>query len=691
MNESINVYRYRSATTINTNMKKTSLLLALFACCHLFPAMANGDGRMLDGTMPKSRKKLPIKKVTVSQLQQYSMASLRHAVGIASDYRKYFSDQTVTGNLYVTEMVGIGTTSPAAKLHVSSGSIRLDAGYSLDFGGSNTFILGDAPTNHLRMYTANEERLRIDASGNVGIGTTTPNEKLTLDNADHDPKIQFGNAAVIGVGGNYLGTGSNTDGNMIFRNDNSGGNFLFGFSGGEKMRIANSGNVGVGITNPASKLVVAADANFGADAWPSGQLRIVGATNSNKFLSLGFSTADNFGFVQAGEDASGYRNFIINPSGHGSVGIGTIAPISRLDVSETGLGSVVWPIAVTNPDNNNANNNNPSGTGSGIKFKMSNPGEPSKWAGIAGVSESGWANTVGLAFYTGTTGQQERMRISNAGNVGIGTINPQAKLEIKSGFDTEVLRFGYGTTDYHTVVTSFNGTYPESNYLGFDVEHTSSDIRRVLTLRGNGHVGIGNDNPAATLQVGDGTASKGIYIKGTKSDIIQEGANLNLGESTLQQNGSGGLTAWTYNGGWQSRLFIHGSSGKIGIGTTNPQELLSVNGSILAKKVRVSINSADWPDYVFAPSYRLRPLSEVENYINKYSHLPEVTPAATIEKNGVDLGASQAELLKKVEELTLYAISQEKRTNEQEKTIKQQAEKLKQLEELLNKLLNDKK
>ncbi len=82
--------------------------------------------------------------------------------------------------------------------------------------------------------------------------------------------------------------------------------------------------------------------------------------------------------------------------------------------------------------------------------------------------------------------------------------------------------------------------------------------------------------------------------------------------------------------------------------------LLSVNGAVVAKVVRVTVNN--WADNVFSPSYRLMPLSEVKEFITKNGHLPDVPAEADATKNGVDLLEMQAILLRKVEELTLHLI-----------------------------------
>lgn len=109
-------------------------------------------------------------------------------------------------------------------------------------------------------------------------------------------------------------------------------------------------------------------------------------------------------------------------------------------------------------------------------------------------------------------------------------------------------------------------------------------------------------------------------------------------------------------------------SGNVGVGTYEPTEKLSVNGNIKAKKLIVS--QSNWPDFVFNNDYNLLPISALEEFIFKNKHLPDIPLENEISKNGLDLGSMQALLLKKIEELTLYLIKQNKKLFEQEQSIK---------------------
>lgn len=95
---------------------------------------------------------------------------------------------------------------------------------------------------------------------------------------------------------------------------------------------------------------------------------------------------------------------------------------------------------------------------------------------------------------------------------------------------------------------------------------------------------------------------------------------------------------------------------------------LAVKGKVLAEEVVVQLRN-DWPDYVFNKDYKLKPLSEVEQYIFKNKHLQNIPSAQEIEANGVTLGNVVSKQMEKIEELTLYLIEQQKQIEELKKRV----------------------
>jgi len=111
-------------------------------------------------------------------------------------------------------------------------------------------------------------------------------------------------------------------------------------------------------------------------------------------------------------------------------------------------------------------------------------------------------------------------------------------------------------------------------------------------------------------------------------------------------------------------------NGAVGIGTTTIPTgyKLAVNGKFVATEVLVELYN-DWPDYVFSDDYNIMPIGDLENYIKKHNHLPNIPSAKEIEADGQNLGEMQILLLQKVEELTLYIIDLENRNQALEERI----------------------
>lgn len=189
---------------------------------------------------------------------------------------------------------------------------------------------------------------------------------------------------------------------------------------------------------------------------------------------------------------------------------------------------------------------------------------------------------------------------------------------------------------------------------------------KMLTLVNTGYFGIGTTTPRSHLDV-DGT----IYWKTSKLTADQGGSiSLRGNNTTPYFDFSNDLTT-----SFDARIMLTGDDklyvggAKLGIGTPNPDEMLTVAGKIHAEEILVDLNIP--PDYVFQKyytgfssldnSYQMPTLEEIEAYTKEHHHLPEVPSAADIQKEGLHLKEMTTLLLQKIEELTLYTIEQEKR------------------------------
>ncbi len=198
----------------------------------------------------------------------------------------------------------------------------------------------------------------------------------------------------------------------------------------------------------------------------------------------------------------------------------------------------------------------------------------------------------------------------------------------------------------------------------------------------NGNVGIGTITPAAKLQVTGGNVLVKNLQNVVNSSAIMVAQAINIGGTTYDTFGTSlrtitqnadnnvyGMQFFTqarFDVGQTEKMRITGN-GFVGIGTTNPQEALSVNGNIRAQQVKVEITG--WPDYVFAKEYSLLPLETLEKYIQTHQHLPEIPSASEIEKEGLNLGEINKVLVKKIEELSLYMLQQQQNMQQQQQEI----------------------
>ncbi|WP_343321640.1 hypothetical protein [Sphingobacterium multivorum] len=216
--------------------------------------------------------------------------------------------------------------------------------------------------------------------------------------------------------------------------------------------------------------------------------------------------------------------------------------------------------------------------------------------------------------------------------------------------------------------------------IGSSVPRTRLDVQPPIgnistgVFRSNGEQSWGHALALVTDKAaGDDPKLLFSYRNRTKQWSI--GGTQNSTTFNIMEDGGDGFHG---NGFGAARLTVM-PGGNIGIGTSNPQAKLAVEGNILAKEIKIKTD-INVPDYVFEPDYDLKSLEEIESYVKANKHLPEIPSAKQIQADGLDLAEMNLLLLKKVEEMTLQLIQMNNEMKKQAEKIEGQAEKIQLLE-----------
>lgn len=496
--------------------------------------------------------------------------------------------------------------------------------------------------------------------GNVGIGVTSPLTPLSVD----------GFIKARGEDGRLMLENSSATTSVYLRNSGSTNQRIFEILYGTspKLTMDNDGNVGIGTSSMQGTLDVAGSIFNTKGVYftdPNAANSVAGA---EYFILLLNGTTKDLRFRTYHPGMDWDDRFTMTTDG--LFGIGTVEPKTSLEISTHT--SAIRLYGSNGIDVNNISSNVYYEAG-WKRDKADNGASTIRFHHEGDVS----INTIA----SGTTDYPiERLRVSDDGNVGIGTTNPvNAKLEIVQSSNSEGLRVdGAGGAFAFVVEAGTKNIGHLRSGLTVGQNYFATPPSNGLAVEGN--VGIGTLTPSRTLDVIGDVRASGFF----QSDVYRNEATDAMLHYTnnMISLGSGNTAQLVriYSGGVE-RMRVT-TDGDIGIGTTDPGSYkLAVEGKIGARSIKVTSASV-WADYVFAPNYNLMSLSEVESYINENSHLPNVPTAEEVEQNGFDLEVMDAKLLEKIEELTLYIIEQDKEIEE----LKAQNSRIKNIEAQLEEL-----
>ncbi len=489
--------------------------------------------------------------------------------------------------------VGIGTDSPEAKLDVESEILisgtdpilRMERGdgFNSDVikieSSTDNLIIGDTSLDEIAIKTDNGEAMRIDTNGNVGIGTDAPEAKLDIaasatTNVDI---VNFKNSNDIAKAKISLSANSSGELSLIDGNNNTN---VFVTSNGDS--YFNGGNVGIGTTSPNRLLHLQST----GDAI----MQITSANGSGAYIDLGDVDDVNGGRIVY--DSS--SNLILNTASterlritsSGNVGIGTTSPGYKLQVDGGN-------VAITGGSSStlfiNENTNQLYGDENGVVILKANDN---------------------IRLHTNSS---ERIRVLNNGNVGIGASSPNASLQIGSAVSTSSEKLDVRGNSSANYVASFEQDHVTGYGVLIDtdgtlvgepalkIQNTNSEL---FYVGSNGNVGIGTTNPSANLDIEDASGVT-VDINSSSGDGLfrfQDNGTTkwSMGRDNTQQNF---VFSNSSSLGSNNVLTLAHSTGNVGIGTTSPSEKLTVDGKI---KVTATNNASIILQEIGQEEYEIR-------------------------------------------------------------------------------------
>ena len=450
-------------------------------------------------------------------IQDSNSTNNGNRIGVITNDMTFITNDSERMRIHASGRVSIGSlTASANTLTLSGTATEMDITNTSASGRSYRIESDSAGLFVIKDRTANADRITMDSSGNVGIGTASPVAKFEVTDGSSSITLQeYSNGAAIfldGVNGDFIGGDYFhilADGNSYLG--------LGGYGGGTTpLNIDSSGRVGIGTTSPAvgSQLTLRSSASTG--------MTILSASNTGEcFINFSDNDDPNVGQIFYGHspDRMAFRvgddTRITILGSNGNVGIGTSSPLEKLNIVETtSTAGTFFPVAISG-------SRYQADYGVGIAFRPEN--NSSSYANKTAIVGSGGGYGYNMAdlhfcFNNSSTISDEvslsdsKVVMKRSGNVGIGTTSPQQKIHI---IDTDganiILNSNTGAENNGIFMTEGAAATPYINgaYLHYDSTNnafkintgTSSLSTKFTIVRDTGNIGIGNTNPTTKLTV----------------------------------------------------------------------------------------------------------------------------------------------------------------------------------------------
>jgi hypothetical protein len=457
---------------------------------------------------------------------------------------------TISG---LTGNVGIGTASPAQKLHVNLGRIAVTDGYNIGDTDADTGMFPSS--NALFFQTAGTTRAAITSAGNVGIGTNNPDSKLHVESSSATganfilETTHSGGIPLLDLKGAHSAQLRYKDeldviqGRIDF-GDSGTFNFIDVPNNSSTLYLKTGGNVGIGTISPTTRLQVKDSVD---NTYESGFSVVRSADGATTWINLRGGATNFNNRNNAGNAGLKYRWFQnssekMTLDTNGNLGIGTASPAYELEVS----------------------------TASNSRITASNTGY-SVVNHLQADNTGGWVGTLSNHPLIIKTNNTEKVRVTTAGSVGIGTVSPSDPLHVIGYIKSSI---GFKAGNYTTMLESGNeSVFGNTAYYGV-LFKTNNATRMKITNAGL--VGIGTNNPSTELHVkGAGTVAQ---FEGTGGNAFIQFTDSDDGTLAFIGADGGDLKFQTPTGSYSDKLTIK-NDGKVGIGTSNPSAKLHVVGS----------------------------------------------------------------------------------------------------------------